>query len=131
MNDKVKKEVKYLIKHLELFCGIEGFKDEKAVDWDWISAAYDLSEDFIREFQDQVDWGFISINQKMSEKFIREFQNKIRWDYIITQESLSNNFIAEFKDRLNLKSLLRNEKITQEFYNYLHKKVKRYEILDI
>jgi hypothetical protein len=36
-----------------------------------------LSEDFIREFQDRVAWILISSYQRLSENFIEEFQDKI------------------------------------------------------
>ena len=41
-----------------------------------------LSEDFIREFQDKVDWDCISKYQNLSEDFIREFQDKVDWQEI-------------------------------------------------
>jgi hypothetical protein len=52
------------------------------VNWDSISYNQNLSEDFIREFQDRVYWAGISRKQKLSEAFIREFQNRVKWDYI-------------------------------------------------
>jgi hypothetical protein len=42
----------------------------------------ELSEKFIREFQDKVDWEFISRYQKLSEDFIREFKVKVEWNFI-------------------------------------------------
>ena len=40
----------------------------------------ELSEYFIREFQDKVQWEHISICQKLSEEFIGEFKDKITFD---------------------------------------------------
>ena len=37
--------------------------------------------------------------QKLSEEFIREFQNNIYWPFVICQE-LSEEFKNEFKDKL-------------------------------
>jgi len=45
-------------------------------DWSEISLFEELSEDFIREFQDKVNWGYISYHN-YSEDFIREFMDKI------------------------------------------------------
>jgi len=45
--------------------------------WIKISKHQNLSEDFIREFEDKVDWRWISMSQDLSEDFIREFKNKL------------------------------------------------------
>lgn len=70
--------------------------------WECISRCQNLSEDFIREFQDKVVWDEISTHQNPSNKFIREFQDKVDWWSISKHQKLSNEFIEEFKDRLNL-----------------------------
>ena len=49
------------------------------INWSGISIIPNLSEEFIREFQDKVYWWRISYVQKLSEDFIREFQNKVIW----------------------------------------------------
>ena len=49
-------------------------KENKYIDWFWISEYQKLSEDFIREFKDKVNWYWISEKQKLSEDFIREFK---------------------------------------------------------
>ena len=58
MNNTLKKEVKKLIKELNLDCSVEEFKDE--VSWSNISIHQKLSLEFIREFQDKVNWTCIS-----------------------------------------------------------------------
>ena len=55
------------------------------VNWDNISFCQNLSEEFIREFQDKVNWDNISFYQTLSEDFIREFQDKVNWDVTIPQ----------------------------------------------
>ena len=55
-----------------------------------------LTEEYIREFQDKVDWKSISWRQKLSEEFIREFQDKVYWKYISCDQKLSEEFIKEF-----------------------------------
>jgi hypothetical protein len=47
------------------------------VDWKDISEYQQLSEDFIREFDDKVNWKIICENQQLSEDFIMEF---VDWD---------------------------------------------------
>ena len=41
---------------------------------------------------DEINWGNISRNKQLSEDFIREFQNEINWDYISNTQNLSENF---------------------------------------
>ncbi len=69
-------------------------------DWVKISADSNLSEDFIREFQDSVCWGNISGFQKLSETFIREFKDKVDWKEISFFQKLSETFIREFQNKV-------------------------------
>lgn len=55
-----------------------------------------LSEDFIREFQEEVDWITVSSHQKLSENFIREFQNRVSWCWICSRQELSEKFVRDF-----------------------------------
>ena len=75
MTNKVKQEVKKLIKEINFNCTIEEFEDK--VDWTNISKYQKLSEQFIREFKDKVYWPRISQFQKLSLSFIREFKDKV------------------------------------------------------
>ena len=59
-----------------------------------------LTEEYIREFQDKVDWKSISWRQKLSEEFIREFKDKVNWRVISRRQTLSDEFIKEFHDLL-------------------------------
>jgi hypothetical protein len=90
-------------------------KDPESQDWKEISFGWDLTEDFIREFQDYVYWTWISGNQELSESFIREFKDKVNWLTIFSFQNLSEGFIIEFLDKLKKRSFLdMNEKIPQE-----------------
>ena len=80
---------------------IREFQDE--VDWDWITECQELSEDFIREFKRKVDWDYISKYQRLSEDFIREFKNKVNWYWISKYQHLSERFIEEYKVILNMR----------------------------
>lgn len=63
--------------------------------WD-ILIYQNLSEDFIRDFQDEVDWDYISKYQQLSEDFIREFKNEVDWYFMSIYQKLSEGFIQEF-----------------------------------
>lgn len=58
----------------------------------------------ISEFEGR-DWVKISVMQELSEDFIREFQNKLNWYYISKYQKLSDDFIQEFKDKLDGKCI--------------------------
>lgn len=69
--------------------------------WEVISSSYELSEEFIKEFQNNVIWFKISQFQTLSEKFIREFQDKVSWHHIFRYQNLSSDFIKEFEDKVD------------------------------
>ena len=92
---------------------IREFQDK--IDWYYISEYQKLSEDFIRKFQDKVDWGYISICQKLSENFIREFQNKVNWDFISQYQKLSKDFIREFQNKVNWDNISKYQKLSEDF----------------
>jgi len=75
-------------------------------DWFYISGSQELSEGFIREFQDKVDWLIIFKYQKLSEDFIDEFKNKVKWISIFSCQKLSKNFIMEFEKKVDWKGEL-------------------------
>ncbi len=45
-----------------------------------------LSEDFIREFQDKLDWRKIFLYQIPSEDFVEEFKDKLDWEDLIISD---------------------------------------------
>jgi len=100
MKKCVKKEIEELIESCNLNCSVEEFKNEDH-SWHTISVYWNLSENFIREFQDKVDWNDIFKWQKLSEDFIREFQDKVSWKKISCYQELSKDFLLEFKDKVD------------------------------
>ena len=90
-------------------------KDRWESFWKHISSSQELSEDFIREFQDRVDWTLISKHQKLSEEFIREFQDRVDWEKISRYQRLSEKFIGEFKDKVDWEKISWNQKLSSQF----------------
>jgi hypothetical protein len=86
--------MKYLIKLLEERYG-KPISEFTSTYWDNISKdeELELSEDFIREFQDKLYWTYISIYQKLSEDFIREFISKVNMFYVSEYQKVSHDFI--------------------------------------
>ena len=88
---------------------------QNKVDWNYISISQKLSEDFIKEFQDKLCWFYVSEYQKLSENFIREFQNEVYWDYISKYQKLSENFIREFQNEVSWCYICEHQKLSPEF----------------
>jgi len=115
MKENVKKEIEELIKKIKLNCSVEEFKLKSF--WKNIPIDYKVSEDFIREIQEQFkehNWNIISRYQKLSENFIREFQDKLNWSWISLSQKLSKDFILEFKDKVNWYNIEQYQKITKK-----------------
>ncbi len=75
----------------------------------------DVSEDFIRKFQNKVYWSAISYSQTLSEQFIREFQDKVDWYFISSHQKLSENFIMEFQHKVNWNRVLYFQILSESF----------------
>jgi hypothetical protein len=96
--------------------------------WDCISVYQKLSEDFIKEFQDNINWDYISEFQKLSENFIKEFQDKINWKYISKHQKLSEEFIREFQDKVNWIHISKYQKLSEDFIKEFKNKVYWYNV---
>ena len=57
------------------------------LDWGKISKDKNLSEDFIRRYQDKVVWSFISSDQNLSDEFREEFRAKLLVDCSVNNDS--------------------------------------------
>jgi hypothetical protein len=71
-------------------------------------------------FEDKVDFNFwhtISREYELSEDFIRIYQDKLNWYYISEYQDLSEKFIIEFKDKVNVNLVLKNQKLSIKFLN--------------
>ena len=104
------------------------YKSLDDVNWCNISHNKNLSENFIREFQDEVEWHNISIRQKLSENFIREFKDKIYWYYISEFHKLSEDFIREFQDKVDWFYISKCQKLSENFIREFQNKVNWYHI---
>ena len=51
--------------------------------WFEICMHYDLSEEFMEEFENCLDWTTVSMRQTMSEIFIRKYLHKLNLNYIL------------------------------------------------
>jgi hypothetical protein len=136
MKNKLRKEIKHIIKKESLDCSISEFQDD--VNWFCISECQKLSEDFIREFQDRVNWIYISKYQKLSEQFIKEFEDKVDWHHIYGYQELSEEFIYElsfYMDTTIFKQyFIETSKISPKRLKELEKKnsiKSRFELIDL
>jgi hypothetical protein len=68
-NKYSEKEIKKIIKNNSMI----------AKDWDLISQYQDISENFIKEYQNKINWFLIGFNKiiKLSDEFCEEFDSKL------------------------------------------------------
>lgn len=83
-------------------------------DWYYICNYCKLTEDMIREFQNQVDWYFICSRQKLSESFIEEFKDKVKWVRIGKYQKLSMEFIIKYSDKIRFGDIMVNKLISKD-----------------
>ena len=105
---------------------IKEFQDR--VYWKYISMYQPLSEDFIREFQGRVKWKWISAYQHLSEDFIRKFKNRVKWEYISISQHLSEDFIREFQDRVDWICISIYQHLSEDFIKEFQDRVYWYYI---
>ena len=100
------------------------YKDKRAVQWNRICQEEKLSEQFIRENEDQVNWRLLSEYQGLSEDFIREFSGRLFWQPVMAEQKVSEQFIEEFaakekwepaKEKLSKRQLKTLEREGREF----------------
>jgi len=137
---KLEKEIKNIIKVLDLKCRVNNFTDlhlNRKSDWMMIST-FKLSEDFvrkfknyicwktytknpnitidiIREFKDYIDWYTMSKYVKLSEEFIREFKGYVSWQVISSDKKLSEDFLNDFINLLSIYNIIKFQKLSPEF----------------
>ena len=67
-----------------------------------LSSYQTLSENFISRHQNSlIDWIAVSYHQNLSEDFIKEFQDKVDWRWISRRQTLSEEFKNQFRHRFN------------------------------
>ena len=77
-----------------------------------------FSEDFLREYAPYFNdhaWKVICEYQKLSENFMRDFEDQVNWYKISVYQKLSEEFMEEFKDNLGAFEIFVNQDISFEF----------------
>ena len=91
------------------------FKEDKKVGIKFLQTVK-LSEEFIIEFAEKLnlDWFWISANQDLSNEFITKFSHKIDWKALSRYKKFTNQDIDKFKDKIDWKELVANNKNLKE-----------------
>jgi hypothetical protein len=95
--------------------GITKNESSRKYDWADISIYKTLSEEFIREFQDNLIWRSIWQYQRLSVDFIREFKGKASWYFITKNQKLSEEFIREYQSDLDWYTVSRFQRLSDDF----------------
>jgi hypothetical protein len=108
---------------------IREFQNKKRFSWSNIPKKQKLSEDFIEEFQDKkLNWIHISANQKLSEDFIRKFKNKVDWCNVSYNQKLSEDFMREFQDKISWFHVSYFQNLSEDFMREFQDKIYWYHI---
>ena len=83
-----------------------------------ISEYQELSEGFIKKYQDKVIWYCVVKGQKLSEEFTEKFQNKLEWRYILIYQKLSERFIEKYKDKVDWRDVVKYQNLSGEFIEF-------------
>jgi hypothetical protein len=82
-----------------------------------ISYEYNLSEEFIRQYQDKLDWGWVCLKQKLSEEFIIEFKDKIRCYFLVENKHIHT--YSKSTQIFILKDMLANPYDLDYYYQFM------------
>jgi hypothetical protein len=89
------------------------------IDWNKVSAAKDITEEFILKYQDRIDfYDFLSYSENLTENIIRKFADKMSWRALSLNHNFSKNLIIDYVERIDFNILMRNEKISQDIKDY-------------
>lgn len=81
--------------------------------WTALSYRTDLSDDFLREFNDKIDWTMFSLHN-LDRTIIKEFQDKVDWKHLCCN-ALSERFIEDYKCRVVWFLVSKYSNLSQEF----------------
>lgn len=91
------------------------------MNWTEISKQAGLTEDFMREYQEELMWNLLCEYQVLSEDFIEEMEKKVNWDILASYQRVSFPFIKKHNFHFFRKYLERNPYLsfTEEDWNVL------------
>lgn len=98
-------------------------EEQGGVDWFNVASFYILSEDFIREFEEEFKdhWTALSTDQNLTEKFIEEFADKVEWVAISAHQHLSVPFVIKWRNEVNWNNIFRYQEYDDETREMLSK----------
>jgi hypothetical protein len=84
------------------------------VDWNYISANSNLSEEFFEKYIDRVNWYYISRNTNLSEAFFEKYIDRLIWYFISQNSNLSVEFFEKYIDRVDWLNISGNHSIVDK-----------------
>ena len=111
--------------------------------WSYVSNIYNISEDFMRKYNQYFDaecWSGVSNKNDLSLDFLDEFKDKLNWISITDNyKGINDDFVERFKDYICWEFIPGNlnvsEKLIDKYHdkidwNYLNKSYNSYPIID-
>jgi hypothetical protein len=68
-------------------------------EWISISRLGDLTDDFIREFNEDIYWSYLFLHQKISDDLLIEFEHRIDWTWYFLRVNSSFSIIKKYITR--------------------------------
>lgn len=96
------------------------------VNWTHVSTSPNLSESFIKKYNDRVYWPKISISQKLSEQFIEDNQDRVNWFHISHYQTLSEEFIIKYHNKVSWYYISKHQRLSEYFILMFHDNLRFY-----
>lgn len=80
--------------------------------WNILCTQYNLSQEFIEEYEEYVNWKIISKDYKLTESFIEKYSHRINWTWVDYNRKLSDEFILKHFNKLCIGGLIRSHKLS-------------------
>lgn len=97
------------------------------LNWMLLSFHYTFSYEFLREFKDKLDWRPICSHYKINNDFLREFFNYINWHFVARFQEFDFDFVKKWETELrpHIYAVIENESLTynKKYVSYLTERV--------
>jgi len=105
-------------------------KDIRRVSWNLLSEYQEMSKEFILTYKDKINFDYLS-TQNLSEDIIKEFEDELDWNILVLNTDLSEEMIKKNYDKINNKQdILERQVLSEKFFeNHLSDELTMSDIL--
>lgn len=88
-------------------------------DWDRISIAIPLPEEFMHKYRYFLNWDFLSFYQPMTEAFAQHHHDFINWDNFFMAHKCNEKLIRQYYHNADIKTILKYQALSEDFLETL------------